>query len=358
MKSIPLDIAKAHKICLHIMKQRKMPMLYGPPGFGKSSIAKAIANDMNLLFVDLRVAGMDPVDFSGLIGYNAERTRAGYLPLDELPLEGDELPINEATGKPYRGWLVLLDEYTSGAEDTKAATYKFILDRKVGKRNLHKKVFLMGAGNREEDGAIASALGTAIGSRVVNLTIKENLEFWIHKFAPKLDPRVVSFLQFDISAFNTFDPENDEYTHGCARTWYDLSDLIKPLSNEEIAPESSSSDWLPMITGTVGVLVGQSFLTFLTYFSKVVTIEQIKADPKGARVPVGEPGWLYALTGVIAKGTNDQNIDHVMVYLERMPPAFQIIAMRGVIANSPELATHQLVDTWVDAHADEFIQEF
>ena len=54
----PLDISKAATTVAHIMKQGLVPMLYGAPGFGKSSIAQEVADTYNLLLIDLRLAGM------------------------------------------------------------------------------------------------------------------------------------------------------------------------------------------------------------------------------------------------------------------------------------------------------------
>lgn len=345
MKTIPLPIGKAYATVLHIMKCGLVPMLYGAPGFGKSSIGQEIADRNNMKLIDLRLAGMEPVDMNGVLGFNADKTKGMYIPLDEIPLEGDELPINPATNKPYFGFLVILDELTSAAEDTKAASYKFILDRKVGQRKVHPKMWVMAAGNREEDGAIATGLGTALGSRVVNLTIKEDLNHWLKLFSGTVDPRIVAFLNYEKDAFNTFDPRNDEYTHACARTWMMASKLISPLAD--------LNGWSEMLAGTVGVVVARSFETFVTYFSKVVTMDQIEADPHNAKIPTHEPSWMYALTGVLARGVNPKNVDKAMIFIERMPMQYQIIALRSIIARTPAVGSNAAITAWCEKNADE-----
>lgn len=341
----PLDISKAANTVAHIMKQGLVPMLYGAPGFGKSSIAQEVADTYNLLLIDLRLAGMEPVDMNGVLGFNEDKSKGKYIPLDEIPLEGDPIPVNPKTGKQYAGFLVLLDELTSAADDTKAASYKFILDKKVGQKHVHKRMWIMAAGNREDDGAIASSLGTALGSRVVNLTIKENLKYWLKLFTATLDPRIVAFLNYEPDAFNKFNPDANEYTHACARTWSMLSKLITPLESIE--------GWEPMIDGTVGVATGRSFRTFITYFSKVVTMDQILKDPEGAHIPTNEPSWMYALTGVLARGVAEDNIAKAMTFIERMPASYQVISMRSIIARNPKLGSNVEVSNWCTRHADE-----
>lgn len=345
MKTIQLPIGKAYDTVLHIMKQGLVPMLYGPPGFGKSSIGQEIADRNNMKLIDLRLAGMEPVDMNGVLGFNADKTKGMYIPLDEIPLEGDKLPNNPATGKPYYGFLVILDELTSAADDTKAASYKFILDRKVGQRKVHPRMWVMAAGNREEDGAIATGLGTALGSRVVNLTIKEDLNHWLKMFSATVDPRIIAFLNYEKDAFNTFNPTNDEYTHACARTWMMLSKLIAPLNDVR--------GWTAMIAGTVGVVTGRSFETFVTYFDKVVTMEQIEADPHGASIPTSEPSWMYALTGVLARGVDKANVDKAMIFIERMPMQYQVVALRSIIARTPTVGSSPAISKWCEEHADE-----
>lgn len=345
MKSIPLPIGKAYGMVLHILKSGLTPMLYGPPGFGKSAIGAEIAEKNNLCLIDLRLAGMEPVDMNGVLGFNEDKTKGMYIPLDEIPLEGDTIPINPKSGKPYHGFLVILDELTSAADDTKAASYKFILDRKVGQRKVHPRMWIMAAGNREEDGAIATGLGTALGSRVVNLTIKEDLNHWLSMFSGSVDPRIIAFLNYEKDAFNTFNPNSDEYTHACARTWYHLSKLISPLEDLK--------GWIQMIAGTIGVTTARSFETFVTYFARVVTIEQIEANPHTAVIPTNEPSWMYALTGVLARGVTTKNAATCMTFIERMPMQYQIIALRSIIARTPAVGTEKSISDWCVKHADE-----
>lgn len=348
IKTIPLSMGKAASVVTHILKAGLVPMLYGAPGEGKSAVAAEIAENNNLCLIDLRLAGMEPVDLNGVIGFNETKTKGKYIPLDEIPLEGDPLPINPDTGKTYAGWLIMLDELTSAADDTKAASYKLILDKKVGQHKIHKRIWMMAAGNREDDGAIAGSLGTALGSRVVNLTVKADLNHWLSKFSGVIDPRIIAFLNYEKDSFNTFNPTSDEYTHACARTYWMLHKLIHNLPD--------LTGWSSMIAGTIGVTNARSFETFVTYFSKVVTIEQIEADPLGATVPNGEPGWLYALTGVLARGMNKNNAVACMQFIERMPLPYQVIALRSVIKRTPEVGTTPEVTNWCTKHADELFK--
>ena len=49
-----------------LIKERLPVFIWGAPGIGKSSIVKSIAKDMDLEFIDLRLALLDPTDLKGI----------------------------------------------------------------------------------------------------------------------------------------------------------------------------------------------------------------------------------------------------------------------------------------------------
>ena len=345
MKSINVSMGKVAEQLIHVMKCGLVPMMYGAPGEGKSAVAQQIADHFKLLLIDIRLAAYEPVDLNGVLSLNEDKTRGRYVAMEEIPLDGDEIPVNPATGKPYNGYLLMLDELTSAADDTKAAAYKLILDKKVGQKAIHKKIWMMAAGNREDDGAIAGALGTALGSRLINFTVRADVTHWISIMSATHDPRIIAFLNYNKDAFNKFDPTSDEYTHPCARTWSHLSKLITPLKELK--------GWSAMIAGTIGVSMAREFETFVTYFGKVVTIEEIETNPEHATIPTSEPSWMYALVGVLIRGVSVKNVKECMTFIERMPMTYQIIALRSIIKRTPAVATNKEISDWCVKHADE-----
>ena len=99
-----------------------VPMLRGSPGIGKSAAIHAVAAEQELLVIDARFAGYDPTDINGFPDLDREKGIATYYPLETFPLEEAILPINPATDRPYKGWLLFCDELNSAPPAVQAAS--------------------------------------------------------------------------------------------------------------------------------------------------------------------------------------------------------------------------------------------
>ena len=120
------------------LSEQKVPtFLWGAPGIGKSSIVKQIADSLNIGFIDLRLALMDPTDLKGIPFYDKESHSALWAPPAFLPRDG--------TG------ILFLDELNSAPPSVQASAYQLILDRKVGEYELPDGWAIVSAGNRESD---------------------------------------------------------------------------------------------------------------------------------------------------------------------------------------------------------------
>ena len=118
-----IKISQAKSLLVKAMKVKLVPLLVGSPGLGKSQIYQQIADDHNLLLIDLRLGQCDITDLNGFP--KIEGDKAGYVPMDTFPIEGDPIP------EGYSGWMLLFDELTSALPSLQASSYKIILDRKI-----------------------------------------------------------------------------------------------------------------------------------------------------------------------------------------------------------------------------------
>lgn len=322
-----LPLNKAKKLIAVTLAAGIVPMMHGSPAIGKSSVAAEIAEKSNLLLLDERLTAYDAAEMNGLLNFNSDRSRSQFIPMENFPLEGDELPINAATGKPYSGWLLLLDELPSASRAVMAAAYKLILDRKVGKHNLHSKCYMIAAGNLETDNAIVNSMGTALKSRMVNYYLVPELNSWkeIMSKQNRIEYRVSSFLSYKPDLFFNFSPETTEDTYGSPRTWEMLSKQLAKL------PKVGWEE-LGLVTGTVGVAAGREFVAFIEYFDKIPSIKEIVANPEGTRIPP-ELSFKYALAGMLGQFADKQNSVQVFKYLSRLDPEFQIVSVRIMVTN-------------------------
>jgi len=315
------------------LKSGVVPMLHGSPAIGKSSLAQSIADGWDLLLLDERLTSYDAGEINGLMNFNEDRSRSQFIPMENFPLEGEAIPINPATGKPYKGWLLFLDELSSASRAVMAAAYKLILDRKVGKHKLHSHVMMMAAGNLDTDGAIVNQMGSALRSRMVNYYLMPDFNAWrkIMQQAGRIDYRIISFLEYKKDMFFNFDPETTDDTFGSPRTYEMLSKQLK-----HIKPGNEGFKSLALISGTIGASAGRAFASFIEYFDKLTDIKEIEANPTGAKIP-SEVSYQFAMAGKLGVETNQKNADAVFKYLGRMDMEFQYIAVRAMSAHYASL---------------------
>ena len=335
-----VTITQAKDLVMDTLRAQLVPFLTSSPGIGKSSLAAAIAEEYDLELIDVRLSQMDPAD---LLGFPmTQGDKAGYLPMDTFPIEGDKIP----EGK--KGWLLLLDEFNSAPMSVQAAAYKIVLDRMVGQHKLHPKVATMAAGNLTTDKAIVNRISTAMQSRLIHFEIKVDLDSFI-KWADnnKIDHRIKSFVQFKPEALHKFDPNHNEETFPCPRTWEFTSRLIKPMDDLPITK-------LPLIAGAIGEGMAREFFSYSQVYGKIPTIGQIASDPEN--VSMGdEPSVHHALAGLVGHHMTVKNADNLMKFLSRLGIDYQVITLRAAIARDPEIMETKAVKGWISHHADELM---
>lgn len=332
---IQVTLAEAKELIIDCIKVKKTVLLTSSPGMGKSALIHTIAEEYNLELLDERMSTYQPVDINGLPYFNEDRSKAKFIPMENFPLAGDPIP----EGKD--GWLLFLDEFTSAPKSVMVALYKLLHDRKVGNTRLHKNVIIVLAGNSIADKAIANNIGTALQSRIIHLNIKTCLKGWLtHAYENHFDHRVLAFVNYKPNLLNNFNPNHEDQTFSCERTWHYMSDFLK-IWGEDV-PYSK----LPLCTGTLGVGVGRELFAFCKVYKELPDIDNILAHPATATIPK-EPMNQWAIAGSIAHRMGGDNVEKLMDYLIRMPIQFQVMAMKISVRHHPTMLSKPSVAAWV-----------
>ncbi len=321
---------EATPLIIDNLKAKLVPYISGSPGIGKSDMVRAISKRLNLFVIDVRLSSADPTDMSGFPVVKEEK--GTYLPMDTFPIEGDIIPINEETGKAYKGWLVFFDELNGACQAVQKAAYKIILDRWVGNHKLHERAFCIGAGNLETDNALVEAMGTALQSRLIHLELKIDLEGWLDwASGADIDHRIIAFVRYNPEALTNFDPQHSDSTFSCPRTLHFASRLCK-IWGENIPEEK-----LPAIIGTLGKGIGLEFFNYTKVYKSLPTLDQLINSPDTVEIP-SQPDRRYALTGMIANHLKQDNLVALLSIVDRLPMEFQIITIQQAVRKAPWLA--------------------
>lgn len=337
-----VKISQAVRMVIAAIKAGTVPMIHGSPGIGKSELCHQVAKEYNLYLIDLRLSQCDPTDLAGFPQIDQARQKAGYLPMDTFPLEGEEPPAG------YSGWMLFFDEANSAPKAVQAAAYKIILDRKVGQKKLHKHCALVAAGNLATDGAIVEEMSTALQSRLApHMELVVDQKEWLDwAYAKKFNYRITDFIKAFPGHLYTFKADHTDFTYGCPRTW--------EFANRHVSvTDEDDPDLLPILAGTISEGLSREFVTFCKVYAKLPKIEQIEANPNTVKVPT-ETSIIWALTGTIAHSINEDNAAALVQYIHRLPDEFQVVSLREIIRKHKPLLKHPAVASWVAKSAEAF----
>ena len=329
LTNLALPPSKVRRNVVRCLFAGLTPIILSSPGVGKSDLIRSIAHEYRLQEIDFRVPQADVTDFNGL-PFRTEDGRAEFLPFTTFPLEGDRLP----DGKD--GWLLFLDELTSAPKHLQAPAYKLILDRMVGTRRLHERVVIAAAGNLATDKAIVHDMSTALASRLVHLEMRVDHGEWMNWAAQHgVDSRVMAFLTFKPELLHRFNPDSNDKTFACPRTWAFVSKLIQ-------GEDLSLAEDLGLLAGAVSPGPAQEFLGFIEVFNELPKLEAIETSPDTIPVP-HEASIKFALATVLAEKMTEKNATALCTFLTRLPVESRVLCVRMLRQRNPALIRHTAV---------------
>lgn len=306
-----------------------VPFITGSPGIGKSAITHQLAKAGNLKLIDHRLSTSAPEDLSGLPHFvNGEAHFAPFAGL--FPIEGmSEIP------EGYDGWLLFLDEFNSADRDIQKAAYKLVLDRQVGQHRLHPKVQVVCAGNLMSDRALVSELGTAMQSRMVHLELCVDFKEWLEDVAipQNYDQRVIAYLSRHTDNLMNFDPNHNDKTFCCPRTWEFTNRLLKVCGDTKKVDEALT----PAFAGTISAGVAVEFVQFTAVYDLLPSMEDILSGK--AAVPQGLD-LRWATISMMASNldpSKKDDLNKLTVYANQFDVALRVLFYRMALVRFPQL---------------------
>ena len=339
--AMKVNAKEAVKFIIAAMKANLVTMLSGSPGIGKSAIVQQIADKYNLQLVDVRLSQCDPTDLLGFPFINEDRTKASYIPMDIFPLESTPLPEGKA------GFLLFLDEINASSLAVQAASYKLILDGMVGQHPLHPKTKIVAAGNLATDKAIVNRQSTAMQSRLAHLQLTVDPALWQEWAAQTgIDHRIIAYVNSKPDDLYRFDPEHNDSTFACPRTWEFTSRIIGGIDSKQL------HEYLPLLAGTISESVARSFVMFTKIYTNMPDIQEILSRPAMARLD-NDPAFRFGVSHMIAAYTKKDNVSTLMTYIERLPIEFQTITLQNIMRRNVEMIKEDCVKRWISVKGQE-----
>lgn len=300
--------------------------IWGPPGVGKSSVVRRVAEQNGLPLLDIRASLLDPTDLRGIP--SIQDGRAVWCPPEFLPRE--EQPPG----------ILFFDELNAAPPLVQASLYQLTLDRRVGEYDLPEGWRIIAAGNRSEDVSVVFRMPAALSNRFIHVDFEIDFEDWRDWAVDTgIHPMVVGFL--GVRRELLFDMKNTDRGFPTPRSWEIVSDTLKAMGGYQ-----ASRDLL------LGIVGEGAALEFLGYCEAAITEEALMGilnDPASARLPT-DLGDLYALVSYAASRARDEKVmEAAGVLLGRLEPELAVLLMRDVLRSNARF----LMDTGYLA----FVQE-
>ncbi len=326
-----MKASQIYEALIHFTQEKLPAFIWGPPGIGKSSIVKQIANDHAYDFIDLRLSLLDPTDLKGIPFFDKENNEAVWASPNFLPKDPDS-----------RG-ILFLDEINTAAPSVQASAYQLVLDRKVGDYTLPEGWSIIAAGNRENDRGVTFRMPPPLANRFVHLEMAVDFEDWKQwAYANNIDETVIGYLSFDESKLFNFDPTRNERSFPTPRSWEYVHKILCSGVSEQLLHEA--------VSGAIGKENSVDFLAFRKVMHQLPDIDAIvRGELK--EIDEEETKVLFMLCAGLVKrlrqNPQKEAIDNVLAFSLTLPPEFAIMLVKDMQKNAIPVENVPHWDEWV-----------
>lgn len=327
---------------IRCLRAGRAAWIWGPPGIGKTAlvhdnIAHGLSRSYGVAKIpvwDFRINSKEPVDLRGLpavIERDGRKVTTWVVP--------EDLPIEPA--------ILFFDECNTAPTSMQAPVYQMVQEHRLGNWKAHEHTYIIAAGNREQDRAVANKLSSALGTRFGHFDLEVDHEQWCRwaARAGHISHSMIGFIHFQPGLLHAFNPK--DRTSPTPRT-VESADLVW----QQDPPESTAME---EIAAHVGEGFATQFLAFCRLRDRMPDIELILRSPTTAPVPGGEDGMSirFAVAAALSHKMNKDNMENCCIYLDRLGEEFAIFAVRDALARDDKLhLDNNVFRQWAVEHAE------
>jgi len=315
------EAARLTKLLPHVSH-----MWWGEPGIGKTFSIHEAFDDCEI--VPILAGCSEPTDFLG-IPFNHEGVCAKYLAPEwayraSTIYDGEQGPM-----------VLFFDDVVTGHEQTQAALYKVMHERRVGDLMLRDNVRIIAAGNGLDDKSAVTEMPMALGNRLMHHHIRLDQDTWLD-WARKngIHPHITAFIRTQPQHLSNFREvvEAGERTFASPRSWHTLSDALFMLEENNLINDLLYTT----AAGAIGAPLASPFTAFTRVASKLVPPDVIVKDPKKPKIPSARDidvlwATICALEHYLMLDGNEKYWKQVLIYALRISPELGLILAKQVV---------------------------
>lgn len=247
------------------------PMLWGQHGIGKSAVVQQVGAEVGYKVLTVILSQKEAVDLSGVL-YTYEDPELGQSVTSAHP------PKWFADAVKQGKLILFLDEFNMARREVLNAAFELVLDRRLNNIKLPDSVFIVCAGNPEDERYDVTPLSESLRDRLMHIQVQPDVAAWSEwaKGGSAIHPDVLAFVQATPSAAFAEDEKNlkfpVEIKHSL-RSWERLSSIHKMNIPQEIKFEC--------YRGIVGLEIATAFIRSIAGEELPLTAKEvIKRDKK------------------------------------------------------------------------------
>jgi hypothetical protein len=310
------------------LKDYLVPMAWGDPGLGKTDIAEAVAENLQLDLIYADLVTRDPADLGGMPWVKDGRTircRPDWMPID---------------GKG----ILYLDELPQAGIANLNIAATLIREHRIGEHKLPATWMVVCAGNHQHNRAGTTTVPSHVRNRLMHFYINADANRWAkYASARSFNPLLIAYNRYRAQEYHhKFSPTDNAYP--TPRGWaachqalrLDLPDHLKRACMD----------------GLVGDSAGADFAGFCDIYKTLPDVDAIIADPENGAIPP-DPMTNYALMGALSYRASPAALPAIIRYLNRLPEQeFAVVCVIDATARDPALMATSTYQCWAAAHGD------
>ena len=183
------------------------PMLWGRHGIGKSSAVHQLGKELGYRVYTIILSQKEPVDVAGVL-YTFDDKQLG------MSVTASHPPDWFATALKKGKCILFLDEFNMARREVMNAAFELVLDRRLNNLKLPDDVFIVCAGNPDDERYDVTPMSESLRDRLMHLKVTPDVNTWL-KFAKGKDsgihPDIVTFVEMNPKAGNSVDSRDDVF---------------------------------------------------------------------------------------------------------------------------------------------------